>query len=154
MKLKKLFNSASQLSFTHLLLLGEAWLVFLKWDLLVSYFHYRHWQLSFDKPQPVIDDEDHLRQILDIIKLTEKVARNHIRKMNCLRRCLCQRQLLAKRNYPCELHIGVKITDGKVEAHSWLSYNSIVINDSQQVIAQYTELEKSANQGILAALRG
>ena len=44
-----MFATLSCLSFTQLLLLSEMWLVFLKWDLLVSFFHYRHWQLRFDK---------------------------------------------------------------------------------------------------------
>jgi hypothetical protein len=74
--------------------------------------------------------------------------------MNCLRRCLCQQQLLATKHYVCQLHIGVKITDNNVQAHSWLSYEGALINDSEELIKQYTELEKSTNTKILSALRG
>jgi hypothetical protein len=142
------------LSFTQVLLLSEMWLVFLKWDLLVSFFHYRHWQLRFDKNHIFSENKLGLPQVLDIIRLSEKVGRHHIRKMNCLRRCLCQKQLLEKRHYPCELHIGVKIADGSLKAHSWLSYNEVLINDSEEIIQQYTALEKSVNNNILTALRG
>jgi hypothetical protein len=67
---------------------------------------------------------------------------------------LCQKQLLEKRHYPCELHIGVKMADGNLKAHSWLSYNEVLINDSEEIIQQYTALEKSANNDILSTLRG
>jgi hypothetical protein len=147
------FATLRCLSFTQLLLLSEMWLVFLKWDLLVSFFHYRHWQLRFDK-NILSENKSCLPQVLDIIRLSEKVGRHHLRKMNCLRRCLCQKQLLEKRHYPCELHIGVKMADGNLKAHSWLSYNEVLINDSEEIIQQYTALEKSANNDILSTLRG
>ncbi|MFT5311940.1 MAG: hypothetical protein ACI8Z9_000416 [Paraglaciecola sp.] len=154
MKFKQAFTTLSNLSFAQLWLLGEIWLVFLKWDLLVSLFHYRYWQLTFDKTTALMENKANFPQVLAIIRLSEKVGRNHLRKMNCLRRCLCQKQLLERRHYPCELHIGVQITDDKLKAHSWLSYNDVLINDSAEIVSQYTELEQSANTSILFALRG
>ncbi|MFT5924949.1 MAG: hypothetical protein ACI9LE_001954 [Paraglaciecola sp.] len=149
-----MFASLSSLTFTRVMLLSEMWLVFLKWDLLVSFFNYRHWQLTFDKHNILSENKSGLPQVLDIIRLSEKVGRHHLRKMNCLRRCLCQKQLLEKRHYLCELHIGVKIVDGSLNAHAWLSHNKVLINDSEEIIQQYTALEKSANSNILSALRG
>jgi len=144
----------SSLSFTQILLLSEMWLIFLKWDLLVSFFNYRYWQLTFDRNHIINEKDTHLPQVLNIIRLSEKVGRHHLRKMNCLRRCLSQKQLLTKRHYPCELHIGVKLADGSLKAHAWLSYNTMLINDSTGVVSQYTELETSANNKIFSVLRG
>lgn len=174
MKPKRLFSALRKLSFTQLLLVLHIWWLFLKWDLLVSFFHYKYWRLTFaqkpfkqepkeKKPQekesavqakPDNKHSESLPHILGIIRLSERVGRHHLRHMNCLRRCLCQQQLLAKKHYNCQLHIGVKITENKVQAHSWLSYQGALINDSEETVSQYTELEKSANSNILTALRG
>jgi hypothetical protein len=154
LKHKNVFEKVSNLSVTQLILLSEMWLVFLKWDLLVSFCNYRYWQLSFDKNNIISESKSSLPEVLNIIRLSEKVGRHHLRKMNCLRRCLSQKQLLEKRHYPCELHIGIKITDGKLNAHAWLSYNEVLINDSEEMIQQYSALKKSTNSKILSALRG
>jgi len=168
LKPKRLFSALCKLSFTQLVLVLHIWWLFLKWDLLVSFFHYKYWRLTFEqKPfkkaqekEPAVKakpDNKHsqsLPHILGIIRLSERVGRHHLRQMNCLRRCLCQQQLLATKHYNCQLHIGVKITDNNVQAHSWLSYQGALINDSEETVSQYTELEKSANIKILSALRG
>jgi hypothetical protein len=169
LKAKWLFSALCQLSFTQLVLVLHIWWLFLKWDLLVSFFNYKYWRLTFEQepfkqaPQEKItavqakphDNHDKsLPHIQGIIRLSERVGRHHLRNMNCLRRCLCQQQLLATKHYNCQLHIGVKITDNNVQAHSWLSYQGALINDSEETVSQYTELEKSANSNILAALRG
>ena len=142
------------MSLKQLVFICEAWWVFLKWDLLISFFNYKYWPITFDKNATIIEGNPGLSQVLDIIRLSEKVGRHHIRKMNCLRRCLCQQQLLEKRHYICDLHIGVKVSLNGVKAHSWLTFNNMLINDSEELIKQYTELEKSTNSNILAALRG
>jgi hypothetical protein len=169
LKPKRLFSALRKLSFTQLLLVLHIWWLFLKWDLLVSFFHYKYWRLTFaqkplkqqpfkqqpsEQAKPDNKHSESLPHILGIIRLSERVGRHHLRHMNCLRRCLCQQQLLAKKHYNCQLHIGVKITENKVQAHSWLSYQGALINDSEETVSQYTELEKSANSNILTALRG
>jgi hypothetical protein len=169
LKPKRLFSALRKLSFTQLLLVLHIWWLFLKWDLLVSFFHYKYWRLTFaqkplkqqpfkqqpsEQAKPDNKHSESLPHILGIIRLSERVGRHHLRHMNCLRRCLCQQQLLATKHYICQLHIGVKITENKVQAHSWLSYQGALINDSEETVSQYTELEKSANSNILTALRG
>jgi hypothetical protein len=169
LKPKRLFSALRKLSFSQLLLVVHIWWLFLKWDLLVSFFDYKYWRLTFEqKPfkkalqekSPAVQtkpDNKHdqsLPYILGIIRLSEIVGRHHLRHMNCLRRCLCQQQLLAQQHYDCQLHIGVKITDNNLQAHSWLSYQGALINDSEELIKQYTELEKTTNSKILSALRG
>ena len=154
MKHNNIFATLSNFPFTQIFLLSEIWLVFLKWDLLVSFFNYKYWQITIDKSNIINQNDTQLPQVLDIIRLSEKVGRHHIRNMNCLRRCLCQKQLLEKRQFSCELHIGVKMADGSLKAHSWLSYHNVLINDSTEVVSQYTELEASSNSKIFSALRG
>jgi hypothetical protein len=169
LKPKRLFGALRKLSFSQLLLVVHIWWLFLKWDLLVSFFDYKFWRLTFsqkplkqktlkkapiEQTKPDNKHDQSLPYILGIIRLSERVGRHHVRKMNCLRRCLCQQQLLAQQHYDCQLHIGVKITDNNLQAHSWLSYQGTLINDSEELIKQYTELEKTTNSKILSALRG
>jgi hypothetical protein len=47
----------------------------------------------------------------------------------------------------------VKFEDGKLAAHSWLSSNNKIINDSAEVISTYKELKTSNDQSTLALLK-
>lgn len=131
-------------SFYELRIFTRSWFTYLKWDLLISFFNYKRWQshLSYSsRINTVLNKKVITSDFLHkVIKLNEKAGRNHLRKMNCLRRCLCQKELLNSLGIACSLHLGVKFVDGKLAAHSWLSFNGEVINDSQDVISTYEEL--------------
>lgn len=132
----------------------DAWCLFLKWDFLVSTIPYSRWRAKITTsplPQSATAAAS-LPAIQIIINTSEKAARNHLRKMNCLRRCLCQRQLLAKRKIASDLHFGVALEQGRVAAHCWLTWQGIVINDSNDVVQQYTELTRTPEQSIEAML--
>ena len=73
--------------------------------------------------------------------------------MNCLRRCLVQQRLLSRRNLNTKLHIGVTKKSGELTAHSWLSYQGIVINDSADVVERYTELQAASDSQIQVMLK-
>ncbi len=126
-----LFTKLFSLSKTELSILLEAWGgVFLKWDWLISFTQYSNWQGEIANLTSENDavapenkaDEASLSQLTLVIKLSEKVAKHHIRKMNCLRRCLTQKQMLQKRGYPTRMHIGVAIDNETLKAHAWLTY--------------------------------
>lgn len=148
-KLAKVFK----LSFAELFILIEAWFVFFKWDLLISFTRYTNWRNNI----AVFPDSSDFNcstaeakttvpeQVKLIIKLSEITGRAHIRKMNCLRRCLSQQQMLSKRGFTTRMHIGVSIDDEKLKAHAWLTFHGEVINDSNDVTNRYSEL-KAANQ--------
>lgn len=132
----------------------EAWYLFLKWDFLVSTVPYARWRnniASSPLPESATTAES-LPAIHTIINISEKAARNHLRKMNCLRRCLCQQQLLAKRKIASTLHFGVALEQGRVKAHCWLTWQGVLINDASEVVQQYTELTQPMGQSIEAML--
>lgn len=139
-KIKQIFS----FSFNEFRIFTQSWFLYLKWDLLISFFSYKHWQshLSYSsRINRYLNKQTITPAFLHkVIKLNEKAGRNHLRKMNCLRRCLCQKELLNSFSIVCLLHLGVKFVDGKLTAHSWLSFNGEVINDSQDVISTYEEL--------------
>ncbi|PKH85186.1 lasso peptide biosynthesis B2 protein [Colwellia sp. Bg11-28] len=153
--LTKLFK----FSIKELWVLLEAWFVFVKWDLLISFTQYETWRNkiilspNLDNATSSIDDATLAKQIKLIIKLSEIAARFQIRKMNCLRRCLSQQQMLKKRGFSAQMHIGVRFEEEQLLAHSWLTLQGKVINDSEDVTDRYSELKLVSEKGILSALR-
>lgn len=139
--MKKVFKLLS-LSCNEWLIFIVSWFTYLKWDLLISLFHYKNWKQQLGE-LPQVDESVDFSIIRKLIVINEMAGRNHLRKMNCLRRCLCQKEMLKKRNIQSILHIGVKLTKGKLEAHSWLTCNQVIINDAKEEIAKYKELVKS-----------
>tara|TARA_R110000744_G_scaffold113328_1_gene212357 strand:+ start:1071 stop:1538 length:468 start_codon:yes stop_codon:yes gene_type:complete len=153
-KLTKIFT----LSITEWLIILEAWFAFLKWDLLISFTQYDKWRNKIYKAPKLqkarIEEGANLpEQVKSVIALSEAVGRNHIRKMNCLRRCLTQKQLLAKRGFETCMHIGVNIENDKLKAHAWLSYQGKVINDNDSVNTRYSELKSANEHTILSSLK-
>jgi hypothetical protein len=153
--LTKLFK----FSIKELWVLLEAWFIFVKWDLLISFTQYETWRNkiilspNLDNATSSIDDATLAKQIKLIIKLSEIAARFQIRKMNCLRRCLSQQQMLKKRGFSAQMHIGVRFEEEQLLAHSWLTLQGKVINDSEDVTDRYSELKLVSEKGILSALR-
>ena len=200
-KLSKLFK----FSRAELMVLLEAWFVFLKWDLLISFTRYENWrdklgvlnnanqsdkadssvntelnsQLNLHQnphnnsglnsdvnshlnqkpdlnpqptPKPTTNTLNTIEQVNAIIKLSEIAGRFHIRKMNCLRRCISQEKMLKKRGFkPC-MHIGVRFENQQLKAHAWLTLQGIVINDSADVSTRYSELKANNPQALLRQL--
>lgn len=153
--LTKLFK----FSIKELWVLLEAWFIFVKWDLLISFTQYETWRNkiilspNLDNATSSINDATLAKQIKLIIKLSEIAARFQIRKMNCLRRCLSQQQMLKKRGFSAQMHIGVRFEEEQLLAHAWLTIQGKVINDSEDVIDRYSELKSVSEKGILSALR-
>lgn len=137
----------------------EAWCLFLKWDLLVSVVPYARWRDAVANSFPMEGGQSagaqeavSLATIRSLIDISETAARNHLRHMNCLRRCLCQQQLLARRNIPSTLHFGVMREEGKLKAHCWLTHQDALINDASDVVQNYTELEQTPERSIQSML--
>ena len=153
-----------QFTFTELCILVEAWFIFLKWDLLISFTQYKYWRselnglndsasqslsLESSLPAPLPLEKPLLKEITALIKLSETAGRFHVRKMNCLRRCLTQQKMLVKRGYKTQMHIGVRFEEQKLKAHAWLTLQGKVINDTDDVSTRYSELKAINEQDIL-----
>ena len=107
---------------------------------------------TLNESEKVISDKN-LEQVKQIIQLSEVAGRFHIRKMNCLRRCLSQQKLLAKRGLNASMHIGVFIEKGQVKAHAWLTFQGNIINDNEDVLSRYSELKIANEHAILCSLK-
>lgn len=159
-KVFKLFK-VFKYSVAELFILLEAWFIFLKWDLIISFTQYDNWRSEISKltseNHPVKEIEltsfEQTKRIKQIIQLSEVAGRFHLRKMNCLRRCLSQQKMLSKRGFNACMHIGVDIEEGKLKAHAWLTFQGKIINDSPEVLIQYSELKMANEHAILSALK-
>lgn len=140
-------------------LLLEAWFTFVKWDLLISFTKYDNWRNKISLSPNINDakvslsDAKLAKQIKLIIKLSEISASFQLRKMNCLRRCLSQQQMLKKRGFSAQIHIGVCFEKEKLLAHAWLTIQDKIINDSEAVTSRYSELKSVSEKGIFSALK-
>lgn len=131
----------------------NCWCVFFKWHLFIRFVDYNKWKHKLYASKPNRAANTNLSQLKEIIQLSELVARHHLTHMNCLRRCLTQKQLLDKACFSCQLHIGVMIESGKVKAHAWLTHNEHLINDTQSEIEKYSELTDLDENNIFAAFK-
>lgn len=157
--LTKVFNY----TLPELCILLEAWFVFLKWDLLISFSQYERWRSELSSLRKVNDSAvreevsplpfEQFEKIKQIIKLSEVAGRFHIRKMNCLRRCISQEKMLEKRGFKTRMHIGVRFEEEKLKAHAWLTLQGKVINDSADVSTRYSELKAISEQELLRHLK-
>lgn len=154
-KLSKL----TKFTFKELKLLSEAWFIFLKWDYVISFRSHAHWRkkVSYFVTEPSSYNpaltSSVQAQIDHIIVLSEIAGRHHLRHMNCLRRCLTQKQLLQKRKFNSKLHLGVKFEGSQLKAHAWLTFQGKVINDTDDIVKSYSELKTMDNQDLLSALK-
>ena len=64
-------------------------------------------------------------------------ARHTPLPVTCLSRSLLLGWLLHRRGVASDLRIGVRLTQGKLDAHAWVEYEGIAINDSSDVNAQF-----------------
>jgi len=153
------FTKIFKFTIPELCILLEAWFVFLKWDLLISFSQYERWRSELSGLNKVNDSTtktevsplpfEQFEKIKQIIKLSEIAGRFHIRKMNCLRRCISQEKMLEKRGLKTRMHIGVRFEEKKLKAHAWLTLQGKVINDSDDVSTRYSELKAISEQDIL-----
>lgn len=69
----------------------------------------------------------------------------------CLTRSLLLDWLLQRRGVTSDLRIGVRLTEGALDAHAWVEYKGIPVNDLPYVASQFAsfgELVPTKDSGI------
>jgi hypothetical protein len=61
----------------------------------------------------------------------------------CLRRSLTLWWLLRRRGIDGELRIGVRKVGDRLEAHAWVQYQGVVLNDREDVNGAYTPFDRA-----------
>jgi hypothetical protein len=81
-------------------------------------------------------------------RLVDAAARHGPYRATCLRRSLVLWWLLRRRGTACDLRIGVRKEAGQLQAHAWVEYRGVVLNDWADVSGRYA----SFNRAIIAVV--
>ena len=69
--------------------------------------------------------------------LVNTAARHALGPATCLTRSLLLRWLLHRRGAQTDLRIGVKLDQGRLDAHAWVEAGGIPLNDSPDVAERF-----------------
>jgi hypothetical protein len=70
--------------------------------------------------------------------LVERAAHNFLWPTTCLRRSLVLWALLVRSGVRTELRIGFRKPEGRFEAHAWLEWNGVPLNEKPDVRERYS----------------
>jgi hypothetical protein len=84
--------------------------------------------------QEILQEAQTIAEIIDI------AARHGIYKATCLRRSLIAWWFLRERGFPSQICFGVRLVDQKLEAHAWVEYSGVIVNDSADTCSRYQPL--------------
>jgi hypothetical protein len=70
-------------------------------------------------------------------RLVNSAAHQALGPANCLTRSLYLWSLLRRRGIDSQLRIGVRLTQGQLEAHAWVEHAGIPVNDRPDVSADF-----------------
>jgi len=71
-----------------------------------------------------------------------RVKRNFRVAGTCLVRSLTLWAMLMRRGVVTELRVGVRRLEGKIEAHAWLEFAGVPINDEASLVGTYSAYDK------------
>lgn len=78
-----------------------------------------------------------LRQLQRYAKLLGIAARHTFGPSTCLSRSLVLVWLLKRRGVQTQLRIGVRLNDGKLDAHAWVEHGGLPVNERQEIVDRY-----------------
>ena len=87
---------------------------------------------------PSVADTLSIEALQRLGTLINSAAHHALGPANCLTRSLYLWWLLQRKGVHSQLRIGVRLTDGVLEAHAWVEHAGIPINDRQDVGATFT----------------
>ncbi len=118
-------------------MLAEAWLTLTWVDFVVSFLPYRWWK-SWLVNQPEADTNQ-TAPFEQLVWSVNAAANHHLRKPTCLRRSLSLKQMLQRRRISADLHIGIRKSGAQISAHAWIELAGIIVNDSPDITAHYSQ---------------
>jgi hypothetical protein len=117
------------------LLVAMAWLPLFCFGLdILGLRRFQDW-LQHDRPS--VDSALSQDEIIRIATLVNIAARHVPFPATCLTRSLLLHWMLQRRGIASELRIGVRMNQGALDAHAWVEYAGIPINDRSDVGKQF-----------------
>jgi hypothetical protein len=92
---------------------------------------------------PSTSDPTIVQRAWEITRVISIAAQYGIYRASCLRRALLLWGLLRREGIESRLCFGVRVFEGRLEAHAWVDYNGNAINDSTHVSEQYQVLQEA-----------
>ena len=81
-----------------------------------------------------------LQQAREIARIVSIAAQHGLYKATCLRRSILVWWFLRGQGIQGSICFGVRMNDHKLEAHAWVEYKGLVVNDSLDVRERYRAL--------------
>jgi hypothetical protein len=108
----------------------------------------RRWQAALARWAPPGtaaggDEAARVEQGRAAARLVDAAARRGVYRATCLPRSLVLWCLLRRRGIDADLRIGVRKEDGQFQAHAWVEYRGVALNDGAVVSEHYAPFERA-----------
>ena len=90
-------------------------------------------------------------ELNDIGALVNSAARYAPGPVTCLTRSLLLRWLLRRRGIASDLRIGVQLVQGRLDAHAWVEYEGVPINDAPDVAQRFAAFTEPLSPGAFSS---
>jgi hypothetical protein len=91
--------------------------------------------------EKIIPEEERLQRAQEIARIIAIAAVHGFNPATCLRRSLLLWGYLRGEGIDGRVCFGVRMLNGTLEAHAWVEYQGVVVNDSERVREAYQLLE-------------
>lgn len=88
-------------------------------------------------------ETENIQQAQEIARIVSIAARHGLYKATCLRRSLLVWWFLRGLGIQSRICFGVRKMDHQLEAHAWVEYQGVIVNDSERVREAYQTLEET-----------
>lgn len=129
--------------------------LFLKSVLLLPVIHVALLLLGYHRLRGVMDNLIPLKPIdkpfseTEILQRGQKITRmvsfaaqHGFNEASCLRRSLLVWGYLLREGIQSDICFGVRMSNRKLEAHAWIEYNRVIVNDSVDVHERFRTLDE------------
>ncbi len=108
---------------------------------------FRRWQATLERWAPrsatVRSDADATAKGLRTAWLVRTAARFVAGRESCLAQALVLWWLLRRRGFESELRIGVRKRGDQLQAHAWVEYRDLVLNDRGDELSPYLSFDRA-----------
>jgi len=111
--------------------------------LLLGYYRLRGVMEKMIPLKPIdapVSETEILGRAREIARIVSIAAQHGLYRATCLRRSLLVWWFLRRAGIQGKICFGVRMFNGKLEAHAWVEYNGTVVNDSANIHENYQAL--------------
>ena len=110
---------------------------------LMNFQRIRSILLRFSTEPVDVCGDDAMQQASTTARLVQATASRIPFKITCLTRSTTLWWLLRRQGIASEIRIGVNQHDGEFQAHAWIEFNGVVLNDRDDIHLQYAAFDRN-----------